>query len=511
MSRGLVIGIDIGTTNWKAAAFRPDGTPVDSRKCATAIHFMENGCGYYDPNELWEKTAGLLQSLLEEHREEEILGISVTSMAESVVPISADGQTLFPIIAWFDASARPQAEQLISTVGREEIFSICGLDPDPIFSLPKIMWVREHYPEVYEKASVWLQMSDYIYFCLTGECVTEYTLACRTLAFDLESRGWSKRMLSAAEVPSSVFPEVVKSGTRVGKVTQKASEQTGIAFGTDVYAGGHDHPCATLTTGCLNGLKIMDSSGTAEALLLISEKGKAIPHKPEGQRVGLYLDPDRYVLWGGIKASAASADWGYRHLTTTDDWTGAATPIEYEKILSAVSEVPYGSHGVIYIPHLRGSGAPFWNPLDRGAFTGLGSAHDDITLMHAIFEGLSCQARMIVEMHERISAQTCEALCTAGGSVRNLYWQQLKADQIGKPVELSPFEDATVHGAAMLAAVGAGIYKDVEEVCRAMAVNNRILYPDENKRQICDLVYERFLIATEAICRLSRDLDRYPV
>lgn len=503
----VVIGIDVGTTNWKVAAFTEHGQPLIQHKTPTKTHYMENGCGYYEPKELWETFSELLRKTVADLPGQEILGISVTSMTESVVPIDRAGNELFPIIAWFDGSAKEQARQITERFGEDHIFAVTGLDPDPIFSLPKIMWVRDHYPEVYEKADKWLQMADYIYYKLCGATVTDYTMACRTLAYDLEKRAWSDELMGAFDVPKSVMPDVVASGTYLGGVSVRASEETGLPKGTKVFAGGHDHPCASITSGCMSGQKILDSSGTAEAFLLISDKYAPIPKTRQGQRVGLYLDPSRYVLWGGIKASGASADWGYQHLTTMNDWTDANNPVDYGKVLARLAEVPLGSEGAVFIPHLRGSGAPSWNPADKGSFVGLTSRHTDAHLMRAIFEALSCQAKIIVEMHQRISGMQAESVCVAGGSTKNLFWQQLKADVLGIPVELSPFEDATVHGAALLAAIGAGVYGNIEEASSACAKENRVLYPNASVSDECKRLYERYCIVNDAVCALHRRLD----
>ena len=523
---GILIGIDIGTTNWKAAAFSETGMPLHIRKTPAVTRRMENGCCYYEPEEIWTSVCTLLRQLMADCAGEEVLGVSVTSMSESVVPVDRDGKTLFPVIAWFDASAKEQAARITDRFGEDAIFSICGLDPDPIFSLPKIMWVRDHYPDVYEKADKWLQMMDYICFRLCGECATDYSMACRTLAFDLEKRSWSRELLDAFDIPVSVMPALQKAGTLLGTVSGPVAEMTGLPSGTRVFVGGHDHPCATITAGVLAGNRIMDSSGTAESLLYISQPDAPVPKTRQGARIGMYLDPRRYVLWGGIKASGASADWAFDRLAFGTDWletAGAAAEEglpaghaegqekkrDYAKVLDALQEIPAGAEGLIYIPHLRGSGAPSWNQNDRGAFLGLTSLHDSRHMLRAVFEGLSFQARIIVEMHEQIAGTRTDGVCVAGGSARNRFWQQVKADILQRPVELSPFGDATVQGAALLAGIGAGLFSSVDEASAACAGNNDILLPDPSAADIYNRLYRRYRFANDAACSLHRQLSDY--
>ena len=507
----ILIGIDVGTTNWKTAAFTADGKPFAIHKTPTPTHVSPEGFNYYDPEELWRCLCDLLQRTAADCAGQEILGISVTSMAEAIIPIDKEGHPLFPAIAWYEGVAKDEAAFLESRLGADHIFSICGLPIDAAFPLPKMMWMRSHHPKVYERSWKWLQMADYVYYKLCGATATDYTIACRTLAYDLHARSWSKEMLDTAQVPAALFPEVMKSGSLLGTVNAAAAEETGLPRGTRVFAGGHDHPCATITSGCMSGRKLMDSSGTVESWLLLSEKGAEVPCTPEGARIGLYLDPERYVLWGDIKTSGASADWGYRHLASMSDWTDTSSSPDYDAILGKCAEIPIGSEGVLYIPHLRGSGAPGWNLQDRGAFLGLNVKHTAPHLLRAVFEGLCCQARIIVEMHARISGMQPEGVCVAGGSTKNLFWQQMKADLLQMPIELSPFDDATVQGAAMLAGIGSGVYGSIEEVSSALAVSNRILIPDPEKKEAYDRLYRRYCMANETVNSLHRALSESEV
>lgn len=505
----ILIAVDIGTTNLKSAAFTADGTPFALRKLPTKTHVHRDGYRYYDPGEIWRGVCELLRAIMADCAGEEILGVSVTSMSEAIVPLNQNGEAVFPILAWFDNCAHKEAQMLVQNLGAETVFAICGLDADAIFPLPKMMWIRSYAPKAYEKAVKWLQMTDYVYYKLCGVFATDYSMACRTLAYDIHTLSWSQQLMDAAQISSSVMPEVVKSGTYLGKISSKAVEETGLPPGTRVFVGGHDHPCATITSGCMSGQKMLDSAGTAESCLLLSKKGAAAPRQSQGARIGLYLDPARYVLWGGIKASGASADWAYQHLASSNDWQPQTMTTDYQAICEKYAYLPTGSEGVLYIPHLRGSGAPAWNALDKGAFIGLNDGHTTVHMVRAVFEGLSCQVRIIAEMHMRISRQQIEGVCVAGGSAKNRYWQQMKADLLHLPVEISPFEDATVHGAAMLAAIGAGVFSSIEEASEAMARNNCILTPDANNYAAYEKLYKRYCLANEQVSLLHRMLAEY--
>lgn len=504
----LLLGIDVGTTNWKAAVFDESGKLVCIKKTPTITRYDEKGWGYYDPDEMWNNVSSVIRQAVECCGRENIGAVSVTSMAESVVPIDRDGNTYYPVIAWFDTRSRKEAKEIIDTVGKQKIFEITGLDPNPIFPVPKIMWIRKNDPDAYKKAFKWLQMSDFINFKLSGEYVTDYTLASRTLAFDINNNEWSDKIIDAVNIPEHMLPSIVESGKVIGRVNKKASESTGIPEGVPVVMGGHDHPCATIPSGALLGRKILDSSGTAESFLFVSGKGEKVPKENKGQRVCRHLDPSRYVLWGGIIASGISVDWGFKRFASVDEWGFEKIEYTYASLEGKIEKVSPGSNGAMYLPHLRGSGAPYWDPRAKGAFIGLKSTHTSIDLMRALFEGLSFQARMIVEMEEHVAGCKTESLCAVGGGTKIKLWQQIKADITGKVIEVLEDEDATVLGAALLAGIGIGVYKDMEEASKvATSRGSKRIDPDPQNRELYDKLYDIYCGAYDALIEINSRLD----
>lgn len=503
---GLLLAIDIGTTNLKVAAFTGDGICVGLKKTATITHYDAHGNSYYRTQEIWGAITGLLQELTSSLNEP-ILAISATSMAEALVPIDQAGHEIYDIITWFDTRAGQEAAEIIQKIGRDRLFQITGLDPNPIFPICKMLWMKRNHPSVFERAVKWLQMTDYMMFKLAGALATDYTLATRTLAFDVIKNDWSDEILDAVAFSRTLFPPIVESGTVVGIVNEAASAQTGIPAGVPVVMGGNDHPCAGLAAGVLNGNRILDSSGTAESFLYVSSKNQTPIMQPKGQRTCRYLDKERFALWGGIISSGASFEWAYQTLTSVEVWGLTQNQPEYSQILEQVSEVPPGSNGVMFLPHLRGSGAPYWDPRMTGAFIGLKSTTTQQALLRSVMEGLAFQARMIVEMHEAISGTTVEALCVVGGSSKNLLWQQIKADVLQKPLEISKEPEATLLGAALLAGVGVQLFEDMTQASIKVSRGNHRLLPDPEHQDIYQDLYEIYLEACQVTQRLSHRLS----
>lgn len=503
----VLLGIDVGTTNWKVGAFTPSGKLLHFEKTPAVMKPYGEGDRFYDPDQLWGSIVALLRKVVEACGDNEIAAISVSSLAESVVPIDDRGEPLFPIIPWFDTCASQEAAFVVEQLGAERLFQITGIDPNPIFSLNKILWVKNHYPDIYDQAVVWLQMADYIYYRLSGVRVTDPTLACRTLAYDIYDDAWSKEILDAVGVSPQIFPHVGENGAVIGGVNAAASTVTGLKTGTPVVLGGNDHPCATIAAGVLLGNKILDSCGTAESFLYIVPKDAKLHQQFQGGRVCSYLDRSRYAVWGGIIASGASIDWGFNRLVDSSDWGSERTEISYPNMMQAIAKSPVGANGIVYLPHLRGSGAPSWNPKSRGAFLGLRSQHTSMDMMKALFEGLSFQARMVIEMEEAVAGQKAEALSAVGGGARLEAWQQIKANVTGKVVEISDVKEASALGAALLAGVGVGIFENVDDAASKIDRQTTLLYPDPQVHKVYQDYYELYKEANQVLRGFDEHLE----
>lgn len=496
------LAFDIGTTNWKAAVFDENGVLIDIERTAARTYQDAQGYSSYDPEEVWRTACDLSRTVIG-RTGKRISGVSVTSMAEAVVPIDRDGNTAGEMVAWFDIRAMEQAQQMKEIFGEERLYQITGLDVNPIFSLPKILWVKKHCPEIYEKACKWLQMADYMLFRLTGETVTDYTLASRTLAFDVTANRWSEEILNRMEIPAEILPVIMESGTVIGRISADIEELTGITAGAAAVVGGNDHPCASIAAGVIHGDKILDSSGTAEPFIYISESGAKPCMEFRGQRTCRYLEKNRYALWGGIISSGSTFNWGYDTFVSSEAFGIGQTPYTYEEILGQLSEVTGIESGLFFYPHLRGAGAPYWNPKITGSFVGIRDIHTSRHMLRAVLEGLSMQAKMIVDMEEEIAGRTVDSLCVVGGGSHNLLWQTIKASVLQKPVELCYEAEATALGAAMLAAIGDGMYGDISQACEKIAAGNRRIEPNEELVKRYRGLYELYREGYEQIKTFS--------
>jgi len=299
----LLLGIDIGTTNCKAGIFTTTGKQISNAKEKTVCHGDKSGEYAYYPEEIWTTVTNVIRKALSGiEYPEAVKAISIASMAESGLLIDEEGNPTYPIIPYFDQRALAQCKILEEKLGEPRIFSITGLDIHPLYSLGKILWIRDNHPEIFARSVKWLCLPDYIYYRLTKEFATDFTIASRTMAFDLINSCWSKEILDAVDINPEIFPPTFTSGTLIGRITRDASEQTDLPQGTPIIAGGHDHYCGSLAAGILHGRRAVNSIGTTESIHTLLPK----PFKPSEKlkcfHFGNYVHPDYLYIDAGLSA-----------------------------------------------------------------------------------------------------------------------------------------------------------------------------------------------------------------
>jgi xylulokinase len=462
----VLLGIDVGTTNWKAGLFTENGKLIGQKSTPTVTHHDGHG-SFYDPEEMWSCLCDLTRGLLSEYPDAQVASVSVTSLAESGIALGADGTPVDNSIAWFDPRSREQAQRVVEKMGQERLFAIAGLDPNPIFSLFKMQWMREHAPERFSRMKKWIWVGDYVNYRFTGEIVTDFSLASRAMLFDIHAGVWSQEILNAVDLDPNLLPPVVSTGTVLGAVTRRAANESGIPEGTPVIVGGHDHYCAFVAAGALANEVTLDSSGTAESIVKLLPKDADPPTVFEGLRVGFFLDPERYATMAGVLAAGASVDWAVTTVWKNGENAGNISARDYDEAMDAARQIDAGSGGVLYVPHLRGAGAPYWDPQSRGAFVGLRSDHTRGHLMRAVIEGLSFELRVLLQAVDNVFGTTT-TLNTVGGGARNEFWQQVKADVTGVTINCPDVEDATVQGAALIGGVGVGIFENLKDASKTV-------------------------------------------
>src|SRR6202521_2408368 len=269
----LVLGLDVGTTNIKCLALDEAGTIVAQGSEPTPQSHPRLEWTDFEPEPIWEAACRAIRAVVSQiENPAAIRGIAVSRLAESVVPVDSRGQSLAPAIAWFDLRTVAEYEWLRETIGYENLFKISGLNPDPMFGLCKILWVKNHNPVAFQNAQHWLHFADYMAFRVCGIPATDPSLACRSLAYDLVRGTWASEILEAVGVLPSSFPPVRQSGTPLGLLTSSSANATQLPRTTLVSIGIHDHLSGAFATGGLRAGVLFDSIGTSESLNTVISK-----------------------------------------------------------------------------------------------------------------------------------------------------------------------------------------------------------------------------------------------
>ena len=334
----------------------------------------------------------------------------------------------------------------------------------------------------------WLSIIDYIIFKLTGEIISNYSIASRTMALDVTRKIWSEELLDAAGIDSNLFPNLKASGVVVGKVNENAEKETGLLSGTLVINGGHDHFCGALASGILLGNRVLDSSGTAESISAILKQKTPPTNKYCGFRIGRYLDPELIYAVGGIIASGGAVDWLKGRIASLSDWDESGS-ISYDIIIKKAEETPLGARGLLFLPHLRGGGAPNWDSTSRGVLIGLRTTHTAPEIFRALIEGLCFEVKGILEIAKEIIGYPIEIVTAIGGGTKNEFWQQTKANITGIAVEIPDIEEATAMGAALLAGIGAGVYKDMLSASKLTYRVKKRYFPNKEANEFYKDIY----------------------
>ena len=449
----ILIGADVGTTNIKVVAFDRNGRALEGASSPTPTHFPRPGRAHYNPDELWNSFVATLRQVTQKLEDPgRVASIAIASMGEAAIPLDTSGEPTHDIIAWFDGRAKPQAERLGRVVGQDRLFSLTGLSLQPIFGLCKLLWLKENEPDAYSRTTTWLNVADYMAFRLCGVAATDYSLASRTLALDLHGLRWAGELLGEVGISPDLFAPLRGGGSLLGPVTPDAASATGLPEGAGVAAGGHDHVCGALAAGVTQEGTMLNSLGTAEAIFLPLERPLTDPQVGhQGYTQGAHV-AGQYYVFGGQYTSGASVEW----------LREALGGVDYDTLIAEADEVPPGSLGAFFLPHLRLANPPYDDPAARGAFVGLSTDVGRGELFRAVLEGLAYDSRNSLEpLLDHSDIDELRAIYAIGGGTQNRLLMRIKATVSNQAITVVGVEEATSLGAAILGGIGAGVYADV--------------------------------------------------
>ena len=452
----MIISHDLGTTGDKATLVSDEGRVVAAVTVTYGTDFGPRGKAEQDADDWWDAVCRATRDLLEQAgvAPADVEVVSFSGQMMGAVLLDGAGAPVRPAIIWADTRSVAQSATLVERVGMERGYRITGHRLNPTYSLSKIMWVRDHEPEIFGRAEKVVLAKDYVAFRLTGVLATDPSDASSTNAYDQAAGRWSEELLEAATLPVSLFPDVVASTAVVGRVTDEAAAATGLAAGTPVVMGGGDGPMGALGAG------ILGPESGAYAYLgsssWVSVAADAPLHDPQMRSMTFnHVLPGRYVPTATMQAGGASLEWVIDTLAPGQD-------DRYARLLAEAADVQASEDGLYFLPHLLGERSPYWNPAARAVFAGLGRHHGPAHLTRAVLEGVAFNLYTgLLAFVE--NGTPIDAVDAIGGAANSRLLLQVFADVWGVPVtRRNLVDEAAAAGAAIVGGVGVGIFDDFD-------------------------------------------------
>jgi xylulokinase len=452
------IGVDTSTTATKALLMDERGLVLGVASNEYPFETPQPLWSEQDPSLWWHATAESIRQVLAKTGVDAtaVKGIGLTGQMHGLVLLDENGEVLRPAILWNDQRTGPQCDAIRLKLGRERLIQITGNDALTGFTAPKILWVQEHEPEIWELARHILLPKDYVRYKLTGVFASDRAGGAGTILFDLAKRDWSPEVLAALDIPTEYLPKTYEGTEVTGSLSPAVADELGLPANIPVYGGGGDQAAAAVGTGAVRAGVVSLSLGTSGVVFAATDSPFI---EPEGRlHAFCHSVPDKWHLMGVMLSAAGSLRW-YRDTFAPDT--------DYDTLLKPAADVPAGCDGLFFLPYLTGERTPHPDPLARGAFVGLTVRHGFSHLTRAVLEGVSFGLRDSFELMKSAGLESISQVRVTGGGARSPLWRQILADVFGAEIVTVNAEEGAANGAALLAATGAGAFRSVEEACDA--------------------------------------------
>ncbi|HET9100025.1 MAG TPA: xylulokinase [Acidobacteriaceae bacterium] len=459
----LFLGIDVGTGGSRAVLINEAGKVVASH-ATEHVPFQSKFPGWaeQDPEDWWRASQQSIRAVLAAAAcaPAEIAAVGLTGQMHGAVLLDADGQVLRPSLIWCDTRSGPECDWLHTTLGREHVIELTCNPALPNFTLTKILWVREHEPEIFARIAHILCPKDYVRFRLSGVYAMDVQEASGTLLLDVTHRGWSQPMAEASGVPMEWLPQLFESAEVCAKISKSAAAATGLVAGTPIVAGAGDQGAGAVGMGILKPGSVSATIGTSGVVFAATD---APIRDPLGRlHTFCHAVPGRWHVMGVTQAAGLSLRW-FRDVISA----GAQNqPASYEQLMTLAAEAPAGSDGVFWAPYLFGERTPHLDPDVRAAFVGLTASHRQPHLVRAVLEGVAYSLRDTFTLFAELGIPILNVRL-GGGGARSPLWRQIQADVYGRAVEFLAAEEGAAYGTALLAGVGVGAWSNVDTACES--------------------------------------------
>ena len=467
----LIAGLDVGTTGCKVTVFSLDGEclgreyrdyPVRRADDAQEIDAVALGGAVLDAVRAARDRFGRIDA------------IGVCSFGEAFVLTDGAGRPLRPILLCTDSRGADECRAFTNAFGADRAAAISGVKPSETYSLPKMMWVKSHEPEVFAKAKYAMLVEDYVVFLLTGRRVIDYSLATRTMAFDISALRWSREILDAAGIPAAMLSEPMPTGAVAGTMDD----------GCKVVLGGHDQVACAVGAGVFAPGMAAEGAGTVECMTPVFSAPPA-PRRFQEDNYCVVPYFGNFVCYAYSYTGGELLRWCAESICARDHADLQSGPYD-------------GPTGLLVLPHLAGAATPYMDSGSKGAVVGLTLATTARDIYLACMEAVAYEMRL---NRDRLAASGVrfDRLVATGGGAKSRLWMQIKADVLGIPFDALEVEDAGTVGCAMMAGVAAGAYADLDAARATMVRPAGSYEPDPARHEAYSRVYDRYLKLYDAV------------
>jgi xylulokinase len=506
MSGKYILAHDLGTTGNKASLYDSSGKVVASSFSGYGVEYPHVNWVEQNPQDWWKAVCSSTQQLLASARvsNKDIACIAFSGQMMGCVALDKNANPIRNAIIWADMRAGAETEMLIDRFGADETYRITGHRASASYSAAKILWIRNHEPEIFALAHKFVHAKDFIVARLTGNFVTDLSDASGMNLYDLQKKDWSDPILEAVALNRDQLPELHQSADIVGYVTKAVADEVGLADGTPVVIGGGDGSCAAVGAGVVREGSAYNYIGSSSWIGIATKE----PIFDPTQRTftWAHLVPDMYSPTGTMQAAGGSYQW-LRDVFCRPE-IGAASSLNlspYELMNLQASQSPVGANNLLFLPYLLGERSPRWNPNARGAYFGLTVKHNRADIIRATLEGITLNLCVILRAFEEQGAKL-EAMRVIGGGAKGTVWRQMMADIYNMPIlRPSLLDEATSLGAAIAGGVAVGFFPDYS-VAEQLTPIVDIAYPCSENREKYENMYGLFNRLYDALAPLYEEL-----
>ncbi|MGV8981469.1 xylulokinase [Clostridium sp.] len=477
----LLLGIDIGTSSCKVAIFDLDGNVITQANKPYSVYYPEKDFVEQDAEEWWNAVCEAIKECLSKNNINpvKIAGIGIDGQGWAALPVDIKGKPLHNAIIWMDRRSSKQCAEVIEKIGAERILEVSGNSFDATYTTPKILWLKENKPDIYKNTYKFLQSNSYIAFKLTGAMTQDLSQGYGLHCFDIKTGKYDQQLCKDMGIDLDKLPDIFDCDAVVGVVNEEAAKQTGLAIGTPVVAGGLDAACGTLGAGVIEVGQTQEQGGQAGGMSICLDK----PIVHEKLILGFHVIPNAWLLQGGT-VGGGSLKWFRNEFGEYEKYMEEQTgENSFDALVNKAKVINPGSDGVIYLPYMAGERSPIWDKHAKGVFYGLGYDKTRGHIIRSILEGIAYSLEHNLQTAKEVNVEVKE-LVSIGGAANSLTWTQIKSDVTGKRIKVPTSDTATTLGAALLAGVGTGMYKDYKQAVERTIKITRVHEPNMENHEI---------------------------